>query len=157
MVELRFPMGFAVDTKKLVNKPCVLRAQNGDEDALYQNVTNAQYGEDLDAFLKTLVEMRTFSVVMLSSTDSAPTQCSAWCGRSCGREDDLIIEVTSVYGELAQGMIVEGAPTQSGTDQIVLQGYRYLGGDEPGEWSGDVEIENERYRLAYAVDESLRL
>ena len=158
MVELRFPMGFEVDTQEVGEQAlAILRAQNGDGDALYQNVTNAQYGEDLDAFLKTLVEMRDFLGSYASQVRIRPRpSVQLGVGDLVVVEDDLIIEVTSVYGELAQGMIVEGAPTQS-TDQIVLQGYRYLGGDEPGEWVGDVEIENERYRLAYAVDESLRL
>jgi hypothetical protein len=42
-------------------------------------------------------------------------------------------------------MIVEGSPVQS-TDKIVQKGYRYLGEGERGEFIGDVEIENERYR-----------
>ena len=71
-------------------------------------------------------------------------------------EDDIAVEITGVFGDLVEGMIVEGSPVQS-TDTVVYQGFRRLAEGEQGEFVGDVEIENERYRLAYAVDESLRL
>ncbi len=158
IVELRFPMGFEVDTQEVGEQAlAVLRSQGWAQDALYQNVTSAQYGEDLDAFLKTLVEMRDFLGSYASQVRIVPKSgVQLGVGELVVLEEDLVIEVTGVYGELVEGMIVEGAPTQS-TDKIVLKGYRYLGEGERGEFVGDVEIENERYRLAYAVDESLRL
>ncbi|NMB21537.1 MAG: hypothetical protein GX979_11780 [Firmicutes bacterium] len=158
IVELRFPMGFEVDTQEVGEQAlAVLRSQGWAQDAFYQNVTSAQYGEDLDAFLKTLVEMRDFLGSYASQVRIVPKSgVQLGVGELVVLEEDLVIEVTGVYGELVEGMIVEGAPTQS-TDKIVLKGYRYLGEGERGEFVGDVEIENERYRLAYAVDESLRL
>ena len=158
IVELRFPMGFEVDTQEVGEQAlAVLRSQGWAQDALYQNVTSAQYGEDLDAFLKTLVEMRDFLGSYASQVRIVPKSgVQLGVGELVVLEEDLVIEVTGVYGELVEGMIVEGAPTQS-TDKIVLKGYRYLGEGERGEFVGDVEIENDRYRLAYAVDESLRL
>ena len=158
IVELRFPMGFEVDTQEVGEQAlAVLRSQGWAQDAFYQNITSAQYGEDLDAFLKTLVEMRDFLGSYASQVRIVPKSgVQLGVGELVVLEEDLVIEVTGVYGELVEGMIVEGAPTQS-TDKIVLKGYRYLGEGERGEFVGDVEIENERYRLAYAVDESLRL
>ncbi len=156
ILELRFPMGFEVDTHAVGEQALgVLRAQN--LTGKYRNVTSAQYGEDLDAFLKTLVEMRDFLSSYASQVHITPeAQARLGVGELILVEEDLVIEVTGLFGDLVEGMIVEGAPIQS-TDKVVHKGYRYPGAGERGEYIGEVEIENERYRLAYAVDESLRL
>ena len=158
ILELRFPMGFEVDTQEVGNQALkVLRAQGLSGDRSYTNVTSAEYGEDLDAFLKALVEMRDFLGSYASQVRISPEPSARLgVGELIILEDGLIIEVTGVYGGLVEAMIVEGSPVQS-TDKIVQRGYRFLGEGERGEWIGNVEIENERYRLAYAVDESLRL
>ena len=158
ILELRFPMGFEVDTQEVGNQALkVLRAQGLSGDRSYTNVTSAEYGEDLDAFLKALVEMRDFLGSYASQVRISPEPSARLgVGELIILEDGLIIEVTGVYGDLVEAMIVEGSPVQS-TDKIVQRGYRFLGEGERGEWIGNVEIENERYRLAYAVDESLRL
>ncbi|MGI6159780.1 MAG: hypothetical protein ACOYER_07940 [Limnochordia bacterium] len=163
ILELRFPMGFEVDTQEVGNKALeILRAQESSA-SRYANVTSAQYGEDLDAFLKTLVEMRDFLGSYASKVRISP---SPGISLSVGErivleavgemQEELIIEVTGVFGDLAEGMIIQGSPVQS-MDRVVQQGYRLLGEGEQGDYIGEVEIENERYRLAYAVDESLRL
>jgi hypothetical protein len=158
ILELRFPMGFEVDTQEVGERAlAILGSQSWAADALYENVTSAQYGEDLDAFLKTLVEMRGFLSSYASQVRIIPdVGIQLGVGELIALDEGLLIEVTGRYGDLVEGMIVEGSPVQS-TDTIVHKGYRYLGEGERGEFVGDVEIENERYRLAYAVDESLRL
>lgn len=158
ILELRFPMGLEVDTQEVGDQALeILHSRNQGTVGRYSNVTSAEYGEDLDAFLKTLVEMRDF----LSSYASkvrimADPQMQLGVGERVSLEDGLVVEVTGLYGDLIEGMIVEGSPVQS-TDKVVQKGFRYIGEGERGDFVGDVEIENERYRLAYAVDESLRL
>lgn len=158
ILELRFPMGFEVDTQEVGEQAlAILHSHSSPGQSEYKNVTSAQYGEDLDAFLKALVEMRDFLGSYASQVRLVPDpQVNLGVGELIILEDDLLIEVTGIYGDHVEGMIVEGSPVQS-MDTIVQAGYRYLGPGERGEFVADVEIENERYRLAYAVDESLRL
>ncbi|NMB01115.1 MAG: ABC transporter permease [Firmicutes bacterium] len=164
ILELRFPMGFEVDTQEVGAQALdVLRSLAQFTSNRYANVTSAEYGEDLDAFLKTLVEMRDFLTSYASKVRISPApEANLAVGELIVLETDaemsqeLIVEVTGVYGDLADGMIVQGSPVQS-TDRVVQSGFRYQGEGECGEFIGEVEIENERYRLAYAVDESLRL
>lgn len=164
ILELRFPMGFAVDTQEVGERALeVLRTQAGSSGSRFANVTSAQYGEDLDAFLKTLVEMRDFLGSYASKVRISP---EPGVGLAIGErlvlkgagqsEGELIVEVTGVFSGLGEGMIIEGSPVQS-TDRVVYRGFRPADNGELGEFIGEVEIENERYRLAYAVDESLRL
>ncbi len=61
ILELRFPMGFEIDTHKLGEQAlALLRGRTKGGRTSFTNVTSAEYGEDLDAFLTTLVEMRDF-------------------------------------------------------------------------------------------------
>lgn len=158
ILELRFPMGFEVDTHAVGEQALgILHAQDLTGKGEYRNVTSAEYGEDLDAFLKTLVEMRDFLGSYASQVRITPEpDAKLGVGELILLEDDLVIEVTGLFGDIVEAMIVEGTPVQS-TDKVMHKGYRYLGQGERGEYIGEVEIENERYRLAYAVDESLRL
>ena len=91
ILELRFPMGFEVDTQEVGNKALeILRAQESSA-SRYANVTSAQYGEDLDAFLKTLVEMRDFLGSYASKVRISPSPGislsvgNALCWRQSGR------------------------------------------------------------------------
>lgn len=166
ILELRFPMGFEVDTQEVGKQAlAILAALSLPPDNQYTNITSAEYGEDLDAFLKTLVEMRDFLSSYASKVKVFPeSNVSLGVGEqiilanSDGEEEDIIIEITTVYNDFAEGMIIEGSPTLT-RDKLVEAGHRHLGEAETGfgEFVGSVEIENERYRLAYAVDESLRL
>lgn len=164
ILELRFPMGFEVDTHEVGERALtILRSQDSQKKAQYSNITSAEYGEDLDAFLKTLVEMRDFlssyaSKIKIQTEPSIHLAVGEQIVLEAGEglAEQIIIEVTGVYDGLAEGMIVEGSPTLS-VDTMVQSGYRYQGEDGKGEFVGMVEIENERYRLAYAIDESLRL
>ena len=164
ILELRFPMGFEVDTQEVGNQAVeILRSQVQLGNNSYSNITSAEYGEDLDAFLKTLVEMRDFLTSYASKVRITPApEVNLAVGELIVLEpedettEELIVEVTGVYGGQGEGMIVQGSPVQS-TDRVVHKGFRYQGDEEHGMFVGDVEIENERYRLAYAVDESLRL
>ena len=164
ILELRFPMGFAVDTQEVGEQALeILRAQERPRGNRYANITSAQYGEDLDAFLTTLVEMRDFLGSYASKVRIAPGPgVNLAVGERIVLEgetelaEELIVEVTGVFGDLGEGMIIQGSPVQS-MDRVAYKGFRLLGEGERGEFIGDVEIENERYRLAYAVDESLRL
>lgn len=164
ILELRFPMGFSVDTQEVGEQALeVLLSQGQLLGNRYQNVTSAEYGEDLDAFLKTLVEMRDFLSSYASQVRISPVEGSNLAigerlvleGQVEGAEA-LLVEVTGVFGEMAEGMIIQGSPVQS-MDRVVYQGFRTLEEGKQGEFVGEVEIANERYRLAYAVDESLRL
>lgn len=164
ILELRFPMGFEVDTQVVGDQAlAILTAQNLGRKISYENVTSSEYGEDLDAFLTTLVEMRDFltsyaskvRIIAAPQIHLAVGERVLFAGRSDSTEE-IIVEITAVYGELVEGMIVQGQPVQS-TDKLVQPGYRYLPDGAQGEYVGEVEIENERYRLAYAIDESLRL
>lgn len=164
ILELRFPMGFEVDTQEVGSRALeILRARNQGAGSRYANVTSAQYGEDLDAFLKTLVEMRDFLGSYASKVRITPSEgVQLAVGERLVLEgpveagQDLIVEVTGLFGSLAEGMIVQGSPVQS-MDRVLYQGFHLQGEGERGAFVGEVEIENERYRLAYAVDESLRL
>lgn len=163
ILELRFPMGFEVDTQEVGAKALEILQQAGKLGSAshYANVTSAEYGEDLDAFLKALVEMRDFLSSYASKVQITP---EPGLRLSVGERivvesqspEALIVEVTGVFGDLVEGMIVQGSPVQS-TDRVTARGFRQQGDGELGEFVGNVEIENERYRLAYAVDESLRL
>ena len=153
ILELRFPMGFEVDTQLVGDQALAILRTQLEHKGNFENVTSAEYGEDLDAFLKTLVEMRDFLTSYASKVSIAPaSQVQLVIGEPISlAHGEIVVEVTGVFGELVEGMIVQGQPVQS-TDQLILPGY-----NQSGEYVGEVTIENERYRLAYAVDESLRL
>ncbi len=165
ILELRFPMGFEVDTQKLGERAlAILRARTEMGHTKFTNVTSAEYGEDLDAFLTTLMEMRDFltsyaSQVKIQAEPGVHLAVGELVVIAAGGEEfpePVIIEVTGVYGNVGEGMIVQGAPVHS-TDKLVRPGRRYLSQGEHGDYVGEIEIENERYRLAYAIEESLRL
>ncbi len=169
ILELRFPMGFEIDTHKLGEQAlALLRGRTKGGRTSFTNVTSAEYGEDLDAFLTTLVEMRDF---LTSYASQVRIQAEPGVHLAVGGEliviggagggeefpEPVVVEVTGgVYGNVGEGMIVQGAPVHS-TDKLVRPGRRYLSEQEQGDYVGEVEIENERYRLAYAIEESLRL
>ena len=71
-------------------------------------------------------------------------------------EGNVVIEITAVNGDQAEGMIIRGeiAPAMESLHQ---GGYRVFSDGQVARPIGQVEVENERYRLAYAIDESLRL
>lgn len=131
ILELRFPMGFEVDTQEVGEQAlAVLRSHSSSGNSSFTNVTSAEYGEDLDAFLKALVEMRDFLGSYASKVRISPEpQVRLGVGELLILEDGLIVEVTGVYGELVEAMIVEGSPVQA-RDKIVQEGYRYLGEGE---------------------------
>src|SRR5690554_853803 len=138
----------------------------------YTNVTSAQYGEDLDAFLKTFVEMRDFLLsyatkVRVTGLPNAHlivgehivVQAIAEEGLASGMQisdNNAVIELTAVHGSTAEGMIVKGSIAGTG-DRINQAGYRVFSDGTVSNHIGEVHMENERYRLAYAIDESLRL
>lgn len=152
ILELRFPMGFEVDTQIVGNQALEILQNRLGSNGSYENVTSAEYGEDLDAFLKTLVEMRDFLTSYSSKVRIIPEPgVQLMVGESVLLPDEIIVEVTGLFGELIEGMIVQGQPIQS-IDKLVVPGH-----NQAGDYIGEVSIENERYRLAYAIDESLRL
>lgn len=164
ILELRFPMGFEVDTGEVGQQALdILRAHYPMIEGDYTNITSAEYGEDLDAFLKTLMEMRAFlagyaSKVTIIGAEGAHLGVGELLVLVSKEDfvDDLVVEITEVTPINVKGMIVKGSPVQS-MDKLVLPAYRWEGESGRGELIGDGEIENERYRLAYAIDESLRL
>ncbi|NLJ80935.1 MAG: hypothetical protein GX335_07920, partial [Firmicutes bacterium] len=117
ILELRFPMGFEVDTQKIGEQALEILGKQGGRER-YKNVTSAEYGEDLDAFLKTLVEMRDFLSSYASKVriKAEPGLHLAVGERLVinpgeGLQEELLVEVTAIYGDLGEGMIVRGSPT----------------------------------------------
>lgn len=129
ILELRFPMGFAVDTQEVGEQALeILRAQERPRGNRYANITSAQYGEDLDAFLTTLVEMRDFLGSYASKVRIAPGPgVNLAVGERIVLEgetelaEELIVEVTGVFGDLGEGMIIQGSPVQS-MDRVAYKG-----------------------------------
>jgi hypothetical protein len=171
LVELRFPMGFEVDTAQ-VGEEAIRLLEKELPGRKYRNVTAAQYGEDLDAFLKTLVEMRDFLLsyaskvhitadpgVYLIVGEQIAIQAQSIRPLEEGgilTDDNVVIEITAVSGSEAEGMIIRGeiAPAMESLEQT---GFRIFSDGQIAKPIGQVVVENERYRLAYAIDESLRL
>lgn len=171
IVELRFPMGFEVDTAQ-VGEEAVRILQRTRPGREYANVTTAQYGEDLNAFLKTLVEMRDFLLSYASKVritaqpdvflivgeqiaiQGQAEEALAEGGMLTG--ENVVIEITAVNGGQAEGMIIRGEIAPS-MESLRQEGYRVFSDGKIAQAVGEVEVENERYRLAYAIDESLRL
>lgn len=171
LVELRFPMGFEVDTQQ-VGAQAIQVLKETLPGRKYSNVTAAQYGEDLNAFLKTLVEMRDFLMSYASKVRiTADPEAHLIIGEQIAiqadgaaplkeggllTDDNVVIEITAVSGGTAEGMIIRGeiAPSMESLKQT---GYRVFSDGQIARPIGEVEVENERYRLAYAIDESLRL
>lgn len=171
VLEVRFPIGFEVDVQKTAHAVMeVLKEQA--KSAKLSNVSSAEYGEELDALMKTLVEMRHFllsyaskvkitlnhnsnlvvgeQIIVQGMSEQAPVK-----GESIA-PDHVVIEVLDVQGNQAQGMIVSGSIAEAG-EVLVQAGYKYHSDDLVGEPVGEVQLENERYRLNYAISESLRL
>lgn len=171
LVELRFPMGFEVDTQQ-VGAQAIQVLKETLPGRKYSNVTAAQYGEDLNAFLKTLVEMRDFLMSYASKVRiTADPEAHLIIGEQIAiqadgaaplkeggllTDENVVIEITAVSGGTAEGMIIRGeiAPSMESLKQT---GYRVFSDGQIARPIGEVEVENERYRLAYAIDESLRL
>ena len=171
ILELRFPMGFQVDTGQVANEVMDLIKDQVNPDQML-NVSSAEYGEELDAFLKTLVEMRNFllsyaskvrikakpgfhlvegeQIVVQGTGEVVPSQDSEF------EEGLVVVEVINVQGDQAEGMIIKGSISDA-TEVLEQKGYRLLSNGTISEYMADVELENERYYLQYAVEESLRL
>lgn len=171
ILELRFPMGFQVDTGQVANEVMDLIKDQVNPDQML-NVSSAEYGEELDAFLKTLVEMRNFllsyaskvrikakpgfhlvegeQIVVQGTGEVVPSQDSEF------EEGLVVVEVINVQGDQAEGMIIKGSISDA-TEVLEQKGYRLLSNGTISEYMTDVELENERYYLQYAVEESLRL
>lgn len=171
ILELRFPLGFAVDTQEIANQVMELLDKDFKPKSLL-NVSSAEYGEDLDAFMKTLIEMRGFLLSFASKVQlTAEPNTHFVVGEQIViqgtseeqpqpgnrvSESHVVVEIIDVHGSHADAMIISGAITAV-TDKLVQTGYRRLSGDEIGLAVAEVEVENERYRLNYAINESLRL
>ncbi len=171
VLELRFPMGFQVDTQETALQVIELLQQKKNT-AKYLNVSSAEYGQELDAFIKTLAEMRNFLLSYASKVKiTADSQVHLVVGEQLVvqgtsetqpitgnqlAEDQIVIEVLDVQGSNAVGMIVSGSIADA-TNVIKQPGYERLSQDEIGATIAQVELENERYRLNYTINESLRL
>ena len=71
-------------------------------------------------------------------------------------DGQVIIEILDVQGSSAVGMIISGSIADA-AGVISQPGYRRLSQDKIGAKVAQVELENERYRLNYTINESLRL
>ncbi len=171
ILELRFPMGFEVDTQQISDH--VLDLVSVEVNAQHiSNVSSAEYGEDLDAFLKTLVEMRNF---LLSYASKVRIQADPGVHLVVGEQivvqgmgdvlpvvgdefatGQVVVEVLSVQGDQAEGMIIKGSIVDA-TSVLEQAGFRMRSSGDVSDLVGTVELENEQYRLAYTINESLRL
>lgn len=171
VLEVRFPMGFDVDVQATGDSVMRLLGRKY-PDAKLANVSSAEYGEELDALMKTLVEMRHFllsyaskvtiklepqarlvvgeQILVQGLSEQAPTSGGT------AAADQVVIEIIEVSGDQAKGMIVSGSVAANG-GTLTQPGYEYLNDNKIGRVIGEVLIENERYRLNYAIEESLRL
>ena len=171
VLEVRFPMGIDVDVQATGDTVMQLLKQEYPKTELV-NVSSAEYGEELDALMKTLVEMRHF---LLSYASKVKIQLRAGSNLVVGEQilvqgsssqalvpgeaaapDHVVIEILEVTGDQAQGMIVSGSVAAQG-GAVTQPGYKYASDNKVGQPVGQVQIENERYRLNYAIEESLRL
>ncbi|NMB39758.1 MAG: sodium/proton-translocating pyrophosphatase [Firmicutes bacterium] len=171
VLELRFPMGFEVDTQNTAYQVIELLEQEISS-AEFANVSSAEYGEELDAFLKTLVEMRSFllsyasKVKLTANSDAHLVVGEQIVVQGTGdlepvtdseiTDGQVIIEILDVQGSSAVGMIISGSIADA-AGVISQPGYRRLSQDKIGAKVAQVELENERYRLNYTINESLRL
>ncbi|HHX01570.1 MAG TPA: hypothetical protein GX739_02740 [Firmicutes bacterium] len=171
VLEIRFPMGFDVDVQTTGNEVMQLLSQEYPGTRL-ANVSSAEYGEELDALMKTLVEMRHF---LLSYASKVKIKLEPQSRLVVGEQilvqgvseqvpvtgqdaapDHVMIEILEITGDQAQGMIVSGSVAANG-GILTQPGYKYMSENKVGQLVGEVQIENERYRLNYAINESLRL
>lgn len=171
VLEIRFPMGFDVDVQSTGDAVIQLLRKEY-PGAKLANVSSTEYGEELDALMKTLVEMRHFLLSYASKVtiklapgstvvmgEQIVVQGLSQQVPASGEEaasDHVVIEILEVNGDQAQGMIVSGSAAADG-GVLTQPGYEYLSENKIGKPVGEVRIENERYRLNYAIEESLRL
>ena len=170
-MELRFPIGFEVDTQ-LTGEEVIDIIENEFGPKLLKNVTSLEHGDDLDAFLTALVEMRNF---LLSYASKVRIQADPNIHLIVGErlvvqglsdakivvgeesaQDHLVIEVLAVEGQNAEGIIIEGS-IAAAQDTIKQDIYRLRSDGLITERVGSVELENERYKLEYTINESLKL
>lgn len=171
ILELRFPMGFEVDTQQTA-KQAIAAIKAGYHNLDITDVSSAEYGAELDAFVKALVEMRQFLVSYASKVtiDAEPgthlTVGEQIVVKGAGEqapkpgnsvsEDQVVVEITDLIGDRATGIIVRGS-IQDATAVLEQPGYRKISNDQIGTKIGQVKLENERYQLQYTINESLRL
>lgn len=171
ILELRFPMRFEVDTNRVASQ--AIEVLESETKAIrLENVTSAEHGEDLDAFLKTLVEMRNFllsyaSKVRIEASDGVHLiegeqlilQGTSDIPLMTGEEKapgHVVVDLISVTGKQAEGIIVEGSIADA-PGVLSQAGFRVNSSGQIGASVASVNVENERYRLTYAINESLRL
>ncbi|MGI6037744.1 MAG: ABC transporter permease [Limnochordia bacterium] len=169
ILDVRLPLGYEGTDMESLSGQVTDILQRELKPKLLRDVSRAGQGEDTQAFLKALGEMRRFLLSYAAKVQIELTGEEAlWVGDTLvllpegetpqlGQEltDPLVVEVMEVNGRQAQGVIVAGQLE----DEIGMEGmgYRFLNGSQVGPKVGQVTIHNERYLLAHTIDESLKL
>ena len=170
LLEISFPMGQETEDVASTGAVVIAELENRYAPSLIENITLSQDTENYQAFVKTLAEMKLFlenyatkvtipiegleplnvgnRVVVLTAEDNLAE------GDPVG-EEQLVIEVTSITGSEAKGLIIQGDISDV-EGQGELNGYRVRAG-KVGSRVGSVILENDRYRLIRAIDESIAL
>lgn len=170
VLEVRFPMGQGVEDVASAGAVMKAALQEKFRPNLIEDITLAQDNENSQAFLATLSEMKRFlesyatkvtipieGVEPLAVGDRvvvAQNDSPVAVGEPVG-EGYVIVEVTSIADGQARGLIVQG--DISDVDAAAVKtGYK-VESDKVGPVIGSVHLENERYQLMQAVEESIRL
>lgn len=171
ILEVRFPLGYQVDNPERYGDRLVAVLSGGQATHRLENVTSADQGDDVASFMKALLEMKRF---LLSYASQVTLPLTTLSGVRVGDQillqnaggattgsmpapGAVIAEVIAVDGQQARAMIVQGDISKMG-EQAQVPGYMIVdGGRRIGPYAGLVKVQNERYRLSRAIDESSHL
>ncbi len=170
LLEIRFPMGQGVDDVASSSAVAIAELQDKFGPTLVEDITLARDNADSEAFVTTLSEMKQFLesyatkvTIPIEGTEPlnvgdqvviAVGESTLQEGQSVG-DEHVRIEVTSITGGEAKGLIVRGDISDVG-EAAVLTGHR-VKSDKIGPRIGSVHLANERYQLIQAIDESVAL
>lgn len=171
IIEVNFPIGQGVDDVTSTGAVMIAALEEKFQPKLIENITLSDDSANLESFLITLSEMKSFlesyatkvtipleGMVSLSVGDRVAVPIegdSLPVGSSVG-SDSVVVEITDIAGREAKGLIVTGDISDLGT-AIEKTGYEITADSTVGSAVGKVHFANERYQLVQAIDESVRL
>lgn len=178
VVEVRLPLGYQTEDLPALSERIVNRLQAQFHPRTAVDITRGEGGDDFQAFISTLAEVRRFLEGYASQVtvrlqgweplrpgDEVVAQGSSSVPPVVGervRSDHLRVRVQTIEGQTARGLVVEGDSTpylQAGAnlDQAALTAYRVVKGDEIGPQVGLIRVKNERWRILRNLEESLNM
>ncbi|MDI3279751.1 MAG: hypothetical protein QJR13_00055 [Bacillota bacterium] len=178
VVEVRLPLGYQTEDLPALSERIVNRLRDQFHPRTAVDITGGEGGDDFQAFVSTLAEVRRFLEGYASRVtvrlqgweplrpgDEVVAQGSSSVPPVVGervRSDHLRVRIQAVEGQTARGLVVEGDPAPylqsgAGLDQAALTAYRVVKGDEIGPQVGLIRVENERWRIIRNLEESLRM